>query len=358
MNVPAGSPPGRRALGAGRRYTAGMPASDKLGRPVRDLRVSVTDKCNFRCGYCMPREVFGRDYRFLERDEILTYEEIHRLARIFAGLGVRKIRLTGGEPLVRKGLMDLIAMLAGISGIEDLTLTTNGVLLREQAADLAKAGLKRVTVSLDSLDEEVFRRMNGAGVSVASVLDGIEAAAAAGLHPVKINAVVVRGINDRTIADLARRFHGTGRIVRFIEYMDVGNTNGWRLDEVVTAGEIFERISAELPLEPLEPAYAGEVARRWRYRDGGGEVGIIASVSRPFCGDCTRARLSPEGMLYTCLFASAGRDLRGPVRGGLSDAELERVVGEIWGAREDRYSEIRSAATGSRLKVEMSRIGG
>lgn len=318
----------------------------------------MTDKCNFRCGYCMPREVFGRSYRFLDRDEILTYEEIHRLARVFAGLGVRKIRITGGEPLVRKGLTDLIAMLAGIPGIEDLTLTTNGVLLKEQAADLAAAGLKRVTVSLDSLDEEVFRRMNDADVSVASVLDGIEAAAAAGLHPVKINAVVVRGINDLMIADLARRFHGTGYIVRFIEYMDVGNTNGWRLDEVVTAGEIFERIHAELPLEPLEPGYGGEVARRWLYKDGGGEVGIIASVSQPFCGDCTRVRLSPEGMLYTCLFASAGHDLRGLLRGGLSDAELGRVVGELWRARADRYSEIRSAATGSRRKVEMSRIGG
>jgi len=335
-----------------------MPDIDGLARPLRDLRISVTDKCNFRCGYCMPREVYGRDHRFLEREEILTYEEIHRLARIFAGLGARKIRITGGEPLVRKDLTSLIAMLAGISGIEDMALTTNGVLLPHLAADLKRAGLMRVTVSLDTLDDETFRRMNDVGFSVRTVLDGVAAAADAGLRPVKINAVVVRGFNDRTIVDLARRFKGTGHIVRFIEYMDVGNTNGWRLDDVVTAREILERIHAELPLEPLEPAYRGEVARRYRYRDGGGEIGIVASVSQPFCGECTRARLSPEGMLYTCLFASAGHDLRGLLREGRSDAEVARAVDDLWRARSDRYSEIRSEATGSRLKVEMSRIGG
>ncbi len=335
-----------------------MVVQDQLGRRLRDLRVSVTDRCNFRCGYCMPREVFGDAYRFLEREELLGYEEIARLVRIFAALGAVKVRITGGEPLVRRELPTLVRQLAGVEGVEDLTLTTNGVLLPGQAAPLAAAGLRRVTVSLDSLDDAVFRAMNDADVPVAAVLEGIEAAAAAGLRPVKINAVVRRGLNEEGVADLARRFRGTGHIVRFIEYMDVGNTNGWRIEDVVPARDILERIHAEMPLEPLEPAYPGEVARRWRYREGGGEIGIIASVTQPFCGDCTRARLSPEGRLFTCLFAATGLDLRGPLRSGTSDEDLRRLVASAWQARQDRYSELRSAATRGLPRVEMSRIGG
>ncbi len=335
-----------------------MVVQDQLGRRLRDLRVSVTDRCNFRCGYCMPREVFGDAYRFLEREELLGYEEIARLVRIFAALGAVKVRITGGEPLVRRELPTLVRQLAGVQGVEDLTLTTNGVLLPGQAAPLAAAGLRRVTVSLDSLDDAVFRAMNDADVPVAAVLEGIEAAAAAGLRPVKINAVVRRGLNEEGVADLARRFRGTGHIVRFIEYMDVGNTNGWRIEDVVPARDILERIHAEMPLEPLEPAYPGEVARRWRYREGGGEIGIIASVTQPFCGDCTRARLSPEGRLFTCLFAATGLDLRGPLRSGTSDEDLRRLVASAWQARQDRYSELRSAATRGLPRVEMSRIGG
>ncbi len=335
-----------------------MVVQDQLGRRLRDLRVSVTDRCNFRCGYCMPREVFGDAYRFLEREELLGYEEIARLVRIFAALGAVKVRITGGEPLVRRELPTLVRQLAGVEGVEDLTLTTNGVLLPGQGAPLAAAGLRRVTVSLDSLDDAVFRAMNDADVPVAAVLEGIEAAAAAGLRPVKINAVVRRGLNEEGVADLARRFRGTGHIVRFIEYMDVGNTNGWRIEDVVPARDILERIHAEMPLEPLEPAYPGEVARRWRYREGGGEIGIIASVTQPFCGDCTRARLSPEGRLFTCLFAATGLDLRGPLRSGTSDEDLRRLVASAWQARQDRYSELRSAATRGLPRVEMSRIGG
>ncbi len=335
-----------------------MVVQDQLGRRLRDLRVSVTDRCNFRCGYCMPREVFGDAYRFLEREELLGYEEIARLVRIFAALGAVKVRITGGEPLVRRELPTLVRQLAGVEGVEDLTLTTNGVLLPGQAAPLAAAGLRRVTVSLDSLDDAVFRAMNDADVPVAAVLEGIEAAAAAGLRPVKINAVVRRGLNEEGVADLARRFRGTGHIVRFIEYMDVGNTNGWRIEDVVPARDILDRIHAEMPLEPLEPAYPGEVARRWRYREGGGEIGIIASVTQPFCGDCTRARLSPEGRLFTCLFAATGLDLRGPLRSGTSDEDLRRLVASAWQARQDRYSELRSAATRGLPRVEMSRIGG
>ena len=335
-----------------------MAVQDTLSRPLRDLRISVTDRCNFRCSYCMPRDVFGPGYQFLDRKELLTYEEIVRIARAFVGHGVRKIRLTGGEPLLRRDLPKLVSMLSEIPGVEDLALTTNGVLLTDQAGALKAAGLHRVTVSVDSLDDGVFEEMNDVGVPVAVVLSGIDAAAAAGLTPIKINVVVKRGVNDQTLVDLARHFRGTGHIVRFIEYMDVGNTNGWRMEDVVTAAEIVERIAAELPLEPVAPSYRGEVARRWQYRDGGGEIGVIASVTQPFCGDCTRARLSPEGKLYTCLFASTGHDLRQLVRGGGTDADLAGAIAAIWKKRADRYSEIRSAQPPGLPKVEMSYIGG
>lgn len=331
---------------------------DLFGRPLRDLRISVTDRCNFRCTYCMPREVFGPDFAFLPRDELLTYEEIARLARIFAGLGVEKFRLTGGEPLIRAQLDELVRMLSAIEGPVDLTLTTNGSLLRSQAARLKAAGLQRITVSLDSLDDEVFRAMNDAGVGVETVLDGIDAAVDAGLAPVKVNAVVKRGMNDHTVVDLAQHFKGTGIIVRFIEYMDVGMTNGWRMDHVVPAKEIVARINAELPLEPAEANYRGEVAQRWRYLDGSGEIGVIASITQPFCGDCTRARLSPEGQLFTCLFGARGFDLRTPLRSGASDDEIAAQIAGVWGRRSDRYSEIRTEATELRPKVEMSHIGG
>lgn len=331
--------------------------TDRLGRALRDLRVSVTDRCNFRCVYCMPKEVFGKDYQFLERDELLTFEEIARLARIFHALGVEKIRLTGGEPLVRRNLEQLVALLAAIPGL-DLTLTTNGSLLKRQARALKQAGLKRVTVSLDSLDDEVFRRMNDVDFPVARVLEGIEAAAAAGLAPIKINMVVKRGLNEASILPMARFFRGTGHILRFIEYMDVGHTNGWRMEDVVTAREIIARINAEMPLEPLEPNYPGEVAERWRYRDGSGEIGVIASVTQAFCRGCTRLRLSTEGKLYTCLFATSGHDLRELLRGGASDREIADTIQGIWSRRADRYSEIRSAETVKLQKVEMSYIGG
>jgi cyclic pyranopterin phosphate synthase len=329
---------------------------DRLGRPLHDLRISITDRCNFRCVYCMPKEVFGRDYEFLPRAQLLSFEEIARLARAFVANGVRKIRITGGEPLVRRDVERLVELLAAIDDL-DLTLTTNGTLLSEKAQALASAGLKRITVSLDSLDDATFRAMNDVDFPVARVLDGIDAAAAAGL-PVKVNVVVKRGLNDDGILDLARHFHGTPHVLRFIEYMDVGHTNGWRLDDVVPAAEILETIAAELPLEPVEPGYRGEVARRWRYADGGGEVGVIASVTQPFCGDCTRARLSADGRLYTCLFAVLGSDLRELVRGGSSDAELRQAIAAIWTGRTDRYSELRSAKTVDLPKVEMSYIGG
>jgi cyclic pyranopterin phosphate synthase len=306
----------------------------------------------------MPQDIFGPGHRFLERRELLTFEELTRLARLFVTAGVTKIRITGGEPLIRQGVEHLVRSLAGIPGLADLTMTTNGALLPERAAGLAAAGLQRVTVSLDSLDEEVFRKMNSVGAPVAAVLRGIDAAAAAGLRPVKVNAVVRRGLNDHTVVDLARRFHGTGHIVRFIEFMDVGNSNGWRLDDVVPGAEILARLHAELPLEPLAPDHHGEVARRWRYRDGGGEIGLVTSVSRPFCGDCSRARLSPEGHLYTCLFAASGFDLRSLLRGGANDAEIGDAIRSVWQARFDRYSERRSAATVGLPRVEMSRIGG
>ena len=333
------------------------PLLDTLGRPLRDLRISVTDRCNFRCGYCMPREVFGPGFEFLSRAEILTFEEIARLARIFASLGVRKFRLTGGEPLLRSEVPKLVAMVAAIEGV-DIALTTNGSLLAQQAQALADAGLRRVTVSLDSLDDAIFRAMNDADFPVARVLEGIDAAAAAGLAPLKINSVVRRGVNDHTLVDLARYFKGSGHIVRFIEFMDVGTTNGWALDEVVAAAEVIERIDAELPLVTLEPNYDGEVAKRWAYADGEGEIGLITSVSRPFCGDCTRARLSADGSVYTCLFAVGGEDLRGPMRAGASDEQLAQILRGVWERREDRYSEIRSAATAGLPRVEMSFIGG
>jgi GTP 3',8-cyclase len=333
-----------------------MPLEDTLHRPLRDLRVSITDRCNFRCVYCMPKEVYGRDYAFLPRRDLLTFEEIARLARVFAGLGVEKIRLTGGEPLIRRDVERLVEMLSSVSGL-DLTLTTNGAVLAKKAQALKDAGLGRITVSLDSLDDEVFRAMNDVDFPVQVVLDGIEAAAAAGL-PVKVNVVVKRGVNEDSVLPMARRFRELGHVVRFIEYMDVGHTNGWRLDDVVPAAEIVTAIDSELPLEPLPPRYPGEVAERYRYRDGSGEVGVIASVTRPFCGACTRARLSADGSLYTCLFATAGHDLRALLRAGAGDDEIATAVGGIWRERTDRYSELRSAATRDLPKVEMSYIGG
>jgi GTP 3',8-cyclase len=330
--------------------------TDTLGRPLRDLRISVTDRCNFRCVYCMPKEVFGRGYRFMDRKELLSFEELERVARAFVRHGVEKVRITGGEPLLRRDLEHLIARLSVIDGLE-LTLTTNGALLPQKARALADAGLRRVTVSLDSLDDTTFRAMNDVDFPVARVLAGIDAAAAAGL-PVKVNAVVKRGLNEDAVLDLARRFRGTGHVMRFIEYMDVGHTNGWRLDDVVPAAEIVRTIDAAFPLDPVEPAYRGEVARRWRYRDGGGEIGVIASVTQPFCGDCTRARLSAEGKLYTCLFAVRGHDLRALMRAGASAEELDQAIGRVWERRTDRYSELRSERTRELSKVEMSYIGG
>jgi GTP 3',8-cyclase len=337
------------------RDAAAVPG-DRLARPLRDLRISVTDRCNFRCVYCMPKEVFGREYRFLERRELLTFEEIERVARVLVAGGVRKIRLTGGEPLVRRRVERLVEMLAAIDAV-DLTLTTNGSLLPQKAAALAEAGLKRVTVSLDSLDDDVFAAINDVAFPVQRVLAGIDAAAAAGLH-VKVNMVVKRNMNDDSVLPMARHFHGSGHVLRFIEYMDVGHTNGWRLDDVVPAAEIVARIGAELPLEPVDPAYRGEVARRYRYRDGGGEIGVIASVTQPFCGDCTRARLSADGKLYTCLFAVRGNDLRALLRSDASDAELRAAVDAVWRRRDDRYSELRTAATADAKRIEMSYIGG
>ena len=329
---------------------------DTLGRPMRDLRISVTDRCNFRCVYCMPREVFDAGHEFLPHSAILSFEEIARLARVFAGLGVRKIRLTGGEPLVRKQLPRLVAMLSELP--VELTLTTNGSLLARQATALKAAGLHRVTVSLDSLDDATFRAMNDADFPVAKVIDGIEAAAAAGLAPVKINMVVKRGTNDRDIVAMARRWRGTGHIIRFIEYMDVGSTNGWRMDDVVPSAEVVRRISDSWPLEPVDASYPGEVAERWRYRDGAGEVGVISSVTQAFCSSCNRMRLSTEGSLYTCLFGQSGHDLKSLVRAGATDEELRDEIAAVWQRRADRYSEIRTAETAKQRKVEMSYIGG
>jgi cyclic pyranopterin phosphate synthase len=336
--------------------------TDTLGRPIHDLRISVTDRCNFRCTYCMPKEIFGKDYEFLPRDQVLSFEEIERAARIFVSLGVAKLRVTGGEPLVRRGLPDLIAMLAAIrrpdGGELDLTLTTNGSALRALARPLADAGLRRVTVSLDSLDDAVFGAMNGIEFPVERVLDGIDAAFEAGLTPVKVNMVVRRGINETSVIPMASWARERGAILRFIEYMDVGHSNGWRLDEVVPADELVATIAAVWAVEPAEPGYRGEVAGRWRYADGGGEFGVISSVTQPFCRDCTRARISAEGKLYTCLFAVDGHDLRALLRSGATDAELTDAIAAIWTRRGDRYSELRSAATSTLPKIEMFAMGG
>jgi cyclic pyranopterin phosphate synthase len=332
-----------------------MDALDTFGRPLRDLRISVTDRCNFRCTYCMPKEVYGREHRFLERRELLTFEEITRVARTFVGLGTRKIRITGGEPLVRRDLERLVEQLA-ILGVE-LTLTTNASLLAAKAKALAEAGLSRVTVSLDALDDATFRSMNDVDFPVERVLEGIDAAAAAGL-PVKVNAVIKRGVNEDQVVPMAAFFKERGQTLRFIEFMDVGHTNGWRLDDVVAAREIVATLDTAFGVEPVDPSYRGEVAQRWRYADGSAEVGVIASVTQPFCGDCTRARLSAEGKLFTCLFAVRGHDLRALVRGGAADTELETAIRGLWGKRGDRYSDLRSAATADLQRVEMSYIGG
>jgi GTP 3',8-cyclase len=331
---------------------------DRRSRPVRDLRISVTDRCNFRCTYCMPKEIFGRDFAFLPRSQLLTFEEITRLARAFARQGVSKIRLTGGEPLLRRDLEQLVAMLADIDGISDIAMTTNGSALAAKATRLKDAGLSRVSVSLDALDDHTFAAMNDVGFPVARVLAGIDAAAAAGLTPVKVNMVVKRGVNEHCVSEMADHFRGTGHILRLIEYMDVGTTNGWRMDDVVSAAEMLAAINERWPLEPVEASYPGEVASRYRYRDGAGEIGVIASVTQPFCGACTRARLSADGKLHTCLFASSGHDLRALLREGANDEQLQTHIQTIWSRRVDRYSELRHAHTPQRPKIEMSYIGG
>jgi len=330
--------------------------NDLFDRPVRDLRISVTDRCNFRCTYCMPKEVFGPDHEFLPRDQLLTFEELVSVTGKFVERGVNKVRITGGEPLLRRGIEELIAALAAIDGVEDLTLTTNASLLARKATRLAEAGLHRVTVSLDAMDDPTFQRMNDVGFPVATVLEAIVIAGDEGLGPVKINCVVQRGVNEHAVLEMADYFRGTGHIVRFIEFMDVGNTNGWRLDDVVPASDMIELINSAFPLEPVSPNYNGEVANRFRYIDGQGEVGVIASVTKPFCGSCTRARVSAEGVLYTCLFASSGTSLRDAIRSGVDVGE---VIDEVWGKRDDRYSEVRSSQT-SRIgtPIEMSYIGG
>jgi cyclic pyranopterin phosphate synthase len=332
--------------------------ADTRGRALRDLRISVTDRCNFRCTYCMPRDVFDDHYEFLPHAEILTFEEIVRMARIFHAHGTQKIRLTGGEPLLRKGIDRLVAMLREALPEVDLTLTTNGSALKAQAKALRAAGLDRITVSLDSLDDATFRAMNDADFPVAKVLEGLDAAADAGLAPIKVNMVVKRGVNDHQVVDMARHFRGSGHIVRYIEYMDVGSTNGWRMDDVIPSAEIVRRIDAQFPLAPVEANYRGEVAERWRYLDGGGEIGVIASVTEAFCSTCTRARLSTDGHLYTCLFAQRGYDLKTMLRSGADDAAISNAVAGIWQGRDDRYSEIRTVETARSRKVEMSFIGG
>ncbi|MFQ5415727.1 MAG: GTP 3',8-cyclase MoaA [Myxococcota bacterium] len=340
------------------------PTSDSRGRLLRDLRISVTDRCNFRCPYCMPAEIYGEHYEFLARPDLLTFEEIERLVRLFIELGVEKIRITGGEPLLRHQLPSLIERLAALDGLRDLTLTTNGYLLARQAKELAEAGLQRITVSLDSDEDAAFKTMNGLGFGTEKVLEGIAAAHEAGLRPIKINCVVERGINEDAIVGLARMWKGTGHIVRYIEFMDVGTLNQWKLSNVVTAEEIVERIDAVFPLEPLAPSYHGEVASRYRYKDGSGEIGVISSVSQPFCGSCTRARLTIDGSLVTCLFATGGMDLRTPMRAGAGDDELRDLIRGVWLVRSDRYSEERAGITDSegnvkpRPKIEMYHIGG
>jgi len=363
---------------ADHRYAAAVPAipavleppggllGDRLGRPLRDLRISVTDRCNFRCSYCMPKEVFDKNYSFLPHASLLSFEEITRVARLFVAHGVHKLRLTGGEPLLRKNLEILVGMLAELRTPDgeplDLTLTTNASLLARKAQALKNAGLQRITVSLDALDDTIFRRMNDADFPVAEVLDGIEVAQRVGLGPIKVNMVVKRGTNDDQILPLARHFRGSGIVLRFIEYMDVGATNGWRMDEVLPSAQVLARIEREFPLEAIEPNTTGETAERWRYRDGGGEIGVISSVTQAFCHDCNRARLSTEGKLFLCLFANRGHDLRALLRGGRSDAEIAAAIGQIWRGRDDRYSELRGAQaadTGSGARrVEMHYIGG
>ena len=372
MSITRGSAPAETETSDGRsrvrraRALASTGLADRLNRPLRDLRISITDRCNFRCVYCMPKTVFGRDYAFLPREELLSFEEIVRIADAAASLGVHKLRLTGGEPLLRRGVEDLIARLAELrtpAGEKlELALTTNGSALPVKAQALKDAGLDRVTVSIDSLDDALFQRMNDVRFPVSRVLAGIDAAHEAGLGPIRLNMVVKRGLNDHEIVPMAERFRGTPYTLRFIEYMDVGTTNGWRLDEVVPSAEIVERISAVHALEPMDAAVPGETAKRWRYADGGGEIGVISSVTNAFCGTCNRARISTEGKLFTCLFATEGHDLRDLLRGGATDAELRAALGGIWGARDDRYSEVRSSLTPelreARHRVEMSYIGG
>lgn len=336
--------------------------TDTLARPIHDLRISVTDRCNFRCTYCMPKSVFDKEYQFLPQSSLLSFEEIERVVRLFVAHGVQKVRLTGGEPLLRKHIERLIENLAAIKTLQgdplDLTLTTNASLLVRKARALADAGLKRVTVSLDALDDEVFRAMNDVDFPVSDVLEGIAAASDAGFGPIKINMVVKAGVNDDQILPMARYFRGSGHILRFIEFMDVGASNGWQMSEVIPSAEVVRRIQQEFPLEIAEANYQGEVAERWRYADGEGEIGVISSVTQPFCGDCSRARLSTEGRIYTCLFATEGHDLRGLIRGGHSDSEILGAISHLWSARTDRYSEQRSAQTAPDRKIEMSYIGG
>ena len=331
---------------------------DKLSRPLRDLRVSVTDRCNFRCPYCMPAEIYGERYEFLPRNDLLTFEEIARVVLLSTQLGVKKVRLTGGEPLVRQDVVELVSMIANLDGIEDFAMTTNAYLLSGMAESLKKAGLQRITVSLDSIDDEVFRKMNGRGFGTAKVIDGIAAAKEAGLDPIKINAVVQKGINDNTLVELAGWCRDNGYTPRFIEYMDVGTLNDWKLDEVLPAADIVGIIGKEFPIKPIESSYRGEVAKRYSYDDGKGEFGVISSVTQPFCGDCTRLRLSPEGQIVTCLFADGGTDLRRPMRDGITDKGLLSIMSGTWTNREDRYSEIRTSMTSPRKKVEMYHIGG
>ncbi len=331
---------------------------DRLARPLRDLRISVMDRCNFRCPYCMPEDKYHKDFQFLKSSERLSFEEILRLTHLFAGLGVRKLRITGGEPLLRQNLPDLVGDLSRVPGIEDVALTTNGVLLAQHAAALKAAGLARVTVSLDSLDEAVFVAMNGGRGNRERVLEGIHEAISAGLTPLKVNVVVVRGVNDHTMLDLVEHFRGSGVIVRFIEYMDVGTINHWKLADTVPTRELLERIGSRWPLDPVGENYHGEVASRYAFRDGAGELGFISSVSAPFCGSCTRARLSSDGQLFTCLFASRGMDLKGPLRAGASDEQLSALIANCWSDREDRYSELRAGLNGDSGKVEMYYIGG
>ena len=336
---------------------------DRLQRPLRDLRISVTDRCNFRCVYCMPREIFGPGYAFLPRKDLLTLEEIARVAKVFSALGMRKVRITGGEPLIRRNLEHLIEMIGATEGVQDISLTTNGSMLTaDRAVSLRQAGLKRLTISLDALDAATFKSINDVDYPASRVLDGINNARAAGFSDIKVNAVVRRGLNEHAVLDLAKHFRHSGCIVRFIEYMDVGETNGWNLDDVIPAADLVDRIDVLYPLEAVSPNYPGEVAKRWRYRDGAGEIGFITSVTQSFCGDCSRARLSAVGELYTCLFGTQGHDLRSLLRSGADDTQLLQAVSEIWQARTDRYSELRATATAlpvtGQAKVEMSHIGG